>query len=252
MWCPNVVSLSDHTVVHKIAICYLQMLHASLKCLSGGGGGGVRCRKRGGTSGGRGSVRSGAGTARGLMGCPQMLLEVSTTWERMTHPKRSTHTPVEEVCVWAASVAGQIAARLFHCAVVWNCSLTAAAEPHHQNTPFIHFHIYIYFFVRFPPTHLCQSRFQQETFHLLMIHLFNSAVVCDFSSSSEVFGVKFLTFRLFSLPPPPTPSLCCEMFCGCGCSELRNVSSAIRSNPPPPLFFCKLLSRASCISASVI
>lgn len=40
MRCPNVVSLSDHTVVHKIAICYLQMLHASLHggvCCRGGG-----------------------------------------------------------------------------------------------------------------------------------------------------------------------------------------------------------------------
>lgn len=92
MRCPNVVSLSDHTVVHKIAICYLQMLHASLH----GGGGGVCCR-------GGGSVRSGAGRARGLMGSPQPLLEVSTTWERVTHPKKSTHTCGGGVCgqpVW--------------------------------------------------------------------------------------------------------------------------------------------------------
>lgn len=50
-----------------------------------------------------GSVRSGAGRARGLMGSPQPLLEVSTTWERVTHPKKSTHTCGGGVCgqpVW--------------------------------------------------------------------------------------------------------------------------------------------------------
>lgn len=52
---------------------------------------------------GGGSVRSGAGRARGLMGSPQPLLEVSTTWERVTHPKKSTHTCGGGVCgqpVW--------------------------------------------------------------------------------------------------------------------------------------------------------
>lgn len=52
---------------------------------------------------GGGSVRSGAGRARRLMGSPQPLLEVSTTWERVTHPKKSTHTCGGGVCgqpVW--------------------------------------------------------------------------------------------------------------------------------------------------------
>ena len=35
MRCPDVVSLYDHNVVHKIAICWLQMLDACLKILSG-------------------------------------------------------------------------------------------------------------------------------------------------------------------------------------------------------------------------
>lgn len=106
MWCPNVVSLSDHTVVHKIAICYLQMLRACLKIWVAAAG--IW------TSSGR--VRSGAGSARGLMGSPQPLLEVSTTWERNDSPEKSTHryTHLWRRCVWAASMAGQIAARLFH------------------------------------------------------------------------------------------------------------------------------------------
>lgn len=60
--CPNVVSLSDRTPVDKTAICCLKMLR------------------------------------RGLMGSPQPEVEVSTTWERVTH----THLCV---CVWAVSVA---------------------------------------------------------------------------------------------------------------------------------------------------
>lgn len=122
--CPNVVSLSDHTVVNKTAICRLQMLRLQSE------------RRRREASG----EVSGAGTVRGLMGSPQPLVEVSTTWERVTH----THLWRRCVCVWAVS-----------------CSMNPAELHQHNTLAFC-----------FPPTH--RSCFT-HLFCLVLVYDFSSS-----------------------------------------------------------------------------
>lgn len=122
--------------------------------------------------------------------------------------------------MWAASVAGQIAARLSHRAAAIAKTLLL-------------FSLLYVCFCAFLHQHTCAERLVSETFRSPVIHLFSSALV-RFLRFLRGLGVTLGTFRLLFLSRS-SPSLCCEMFCGCGCSELRNVSSEITSNRSPLL-----------------